>query len=287
MPADGLAAACRDLVQIYPAADRAVAALRGVDADFERGSITMVIGPSGAGKSTLLRLLACLERPAAGEVVIGGERTAHLGPRARRQLAARRLGYVFQRPAENLLDYLTVREHMTLAERMRATAARRGDRRAADPAAPEDAFVVDSLLEATGLVDLTDRRPRDLSTGEQQRLAFAMAVVGDPALVIADEPSAELDAAATAALADLLARLSSLGTTLVVASHDPALMAVADQVLVIRNGTLAACGIGADAPLAVLDAAGRILLPEDVADLLPERRARVATEGDVIRIERP
>ncbi len=281
---DGLAASCRDLVQIYPAADRAVAALRGVDADFERGTITMVIGPSGAGKSTFLRLLACLERPSAGDVIIGGEPTALLGHRARRHLAARRLGYVFQRPAENLLEYLTVAEHMTLAARMRATAARRPDR---DVPSTAERDAIGSLLAATDLAELTARRPRDLSAGEQQRLAFAMAVVGEPALVIADEPSAELDPAATAALADLLKVLSGLDTTLVIASHDPVLMAVADQVLVIRNGILAARGIGSEPPLAVVDATGRIQLPDEATELLPDRRARIETDGDSLRIERP
>jgi putative ABC transport system ATP-binding protein len=284
VPGDGLAASCRELVQIYPAADRAVAALRGVDADFERGSITMVTGPSGAGKSTFLRLLACLERPSAGDVVISGEPTALLGHRARRRLAARRLGYVFQRPAENLLEYLTVAEHMTMAARMRATASRRSD--AATPA-PADQGAIDSLLAATDLTDLTGRRPRDLSAGEQQRLAFAMAVVGEPALVIADEPSAELDPAATTALADLLKVLSGLHTTLVVASHDPVLMAVADQVLVIRGGMLAARGTGTDPPLPVLDATGRIQLPDEAAGLFPGGQARIEADGDSLRIERP
>jgi putative ABC transport system ATP-binding protein len=279
-----MAASCRDLVQIYPAADRAVAALRGVDADFERGTITMVIGPSGAGKSTFLRLLACVERPSAGDVIIEGEPTARLSHRARRHLAARRLGYVFQRPAENLLEYLTVAEHMTLAARMRATAARRSER---DTSSVPEHDAIGSLLAATDLGAHVELRPRDLSAGEQQRLAFAMAVVGEPALVIADEPSAELDPGATAALADLLKVLSGLDTTLVIASHDPVLMAVADQVLVIRNGNLSARGIGTQSPLAVLDATGRIQLPDEAADVLAGRQARIRTGDDGFRIERP
>ena len=105
--------------------------------------------------------------------------------------------------------------------------------------------------------------------------------------MIADEPSAELDPAATAALADLLKLLSGLDTTLVIASHDPVLMAVADQVLVIRNGTLAARGIGTDPPLAVLDATGRIQLPDEATDVLAGREARIETDPDAFRIERP
>jgi len=114
------AAACDEVVQVYRTASGPVAALRGIDTTFARGTVTVVVGPSGAGKSTLLRLLACLEGPAAGEVWIGGEPTAHLSPTARRRFAAHRVGYVFQQPRKNLLDYLTSTEHVHLAASMRS-----------------------------------------------------------------------------------------------------------------------------------------------------------------------
>ena len=166
---DGSAASCRELVQIYPWATR-VAALRGVNAHFDAARSRWCTGPSGAGKSTFLRLLACLERPSAGDVVIGGEPTALLGHRARRRMAARHLGYVFQRPAENLLEYLTVAEHMTMATRMRATASRRSDVATPGPGrSGGDRFAARSHRSQQ-----PDRAPAaDVSAGEQQRLAFA------------------------------------------------------------------------------------------------------------------
>lgn len=272
MPPD-LAARCQDIVQIYPSEGGDVAALRGIDAEFAPGSVTAVVGPSGAGKSTFLRAMACLERPAAGEVWVAGQRTAHLTTRRRRSLVARALGYVYQRPADNLLDYLTVAEHVELAWRLRG--------------APVDRPRLDGLLAATGLAALGDRRPGRLSAGEQQRLAFAMAVTGDPALVIADEPTSELDGPATAALVDLVVALAGRGHTFVIASHDPALLAVADQVLSIRAGVLAAHAGATGDLLAVVDRAGRVQLPDDALDVLDRHRARVAVVDREVRLRRP
>src|SRR6478752_7876744 len=120
MPSDAAAAECREVVQVYQSASGPVHALREVSLTIGRSSLSVVVGPSGAGKSTLLRLLGGLERPTVGEVLIGGDRTAHLSGRARRRLVARRIGHVFQMPAQNLLDYLDVTAHVRLAWRMRA-----------------------------------------------------------------------------------------------------------------------------------------------------------------------
>lgn len=272
MSTSTVAATCRDLMQVYPSAAGPVPALRGIDATFPVGSVTVVIGPSGAGKSTFLRLLACLEQPAAGELQIDGRSTANLSGRARRRLAASKVGYVFQRPADNLLDYLDVREHVNLAARMRSSRDRS----------------VDDLLTTTGLAQVASRRPNDLSAGEQQRLAFAMAVVGQPALVIADEPSAELDPAATDALVALLPRLTARGQTFVISSHDPAVVTIADQLLVIQNGALAARAERAgEAPLAVIDEAGRVQLPDEAVTLFSEGRVRIVIDGGEVRMEAP
>ena len=223
MPDD--AASCRDLMQIYPSDSGAVPALRGVDAQFPVGSITVVTGPSGAGKSTLLRLLACLERPVAGEVFIAGERTAHLRRNARRELITRQIGYVFQRPRDNLLDYLTAAEHLTMALQMRnGQRVGRVDRNA--------------MMASFNLDDVASRRPDQLGAGRQQLLAFAMAIAGDPAIVVADEPTAELDADAAAGLIRQLAVAAGAGRTFVLATHDPMVMAIADQHLVVRRGLL-------------------------------------------------
>src|SRR5688500_5514592 len=178
MTTDAPAAECREVVQVYPSGSGPVHALRGVSFTVAHGSLTAVIGPSGAGKSTLLRMLGGLERPAVGEVLIGGQRTEHLSGRARRRIVGRRIGHAVQIPAHNLLEYLSVREHVRLAWSMRASAP---------------AGAVDRLVAAAGLPEGASVRPGDLAVGEQQRLAFAMAVAGDPDLVVADEPTASLD----------------------------------------------------------------------------------------------
>jgi ABC-type lipoprotein export system ATPase subunit len=267
---DSLAAACRDLVQVYSAADGPAHALRGISLDVPARSITAVVGPSGAGKSTLLRLLACLERPTVGEVLVGGRPTAHLSGRARRRLAARHIGYVFQTPSDNLLEYLTVADHVRLAWRMR-TAEPRG--------------AVEALLATTSLAGLADVRPDGLSAGEQQRVAFAMAVAGSPALVVADEPTASLDPASTEALVEMLPALVEDGQTLVIATHHPPIIEAADRVMVIRDGTLAAEADGDGELLAVVDPAGRIHLPPESGELFATGRARITVHDGHLRVD--
>ena len=260
---------CEEVVQVYASASGPVHALRGVDASFQRGTVTVIVGPSGAGKSTLLRLLACVERPVAGEIRVDGQRTAHLTGRARRHLTSTRIGYVFQRPRENLLDYLSVREHIKLAIEMR-----RGERRS-----------VAALIERAGLSAAGDLRPNDISAGEQQKLALAMAVAGSPAVVIADEPSAELDEVDTVAIGRLITELAAAGQTFVVSSHDPVLLAVADTVLAIDHGAVAARG-RPGAMLSAIDRSGRLMLGAAAA-AFPDGLAHLVQHPDHLRIEAP
>lgn len=199
-------------------------AVRGITASFPRQSLTAVVGPSGAGKSTFLRLLACLERPAAGDVIVDGMPTAQQSGRARRRLIAASIGYVFQRPSLNLLDYLDARSHISLALKMRTGS--------------HPSSEVDELLEGAKLTGVQRERPGDLGAGEQARLAFAMAVAGNPALVVADEPTAELDPAGAVAVSELVRSLVESGQTFVLSTHDPTLVATADQVMHIERGAL-------------------------------------------------
>jgi len=265
------AAVCRELVQIYESAGGAVHALRGLSAEIPARALTAVVGPSGAGKSTFLRLLACLERPTVGEVEIAGRPTAHLSGRARRRLVAERIGYVFQTPADNLLDHLRTREHVRLAWSLRA---------------PVPRGAVDRLLATAGLEDEANLRPAALSVGQQQRLAFAMAMAATPALIVADEPTASLDGAGAATLVALLPRLVAEGQTLVICTHDPRVVALADVVLEVAGGTLAAEARGGET-LAVMDEADRIHLPRAVADRFPGKRLRLTVHGDDVRLEEP
>lgn len=220
MPAE--AAACRGLVQVYNSASGNVAALRGIDAVFNVGSVTAIVGPSGAGKSTLLRLLAGLEAPAAGDVVVAGHSTAMLRTRQRRRIMARHIGYVFQRPQDNMFDYLSVAEHVDLAARLRDIA-------------PQEQDTALTIKEA-GLMGLAHHKPGELSAGQQQRLAFALARVGGPALVVADEPSAELDPDSCHQLVAQIRQQALEGATFVIATHDPYLIAASDQQIVVERG---------------------------------------------------
>jgi putative ABC transport system ATP-binding protein len=216
--------ACAGLVKEYATATGTVRALKGVDAAFPAGRVTAVVGPSGSGKSSLLRILAVTTCPTAGSVRIGGVDVAALGARGRRRVRRELVGYVFQQPADNLLPYLTAREQLELAARLRG---RRG------------AGEVERLLAALGLEHRADHRPEQLSGGEQQRLAFAAAVIGGPALVVADEPTAELDSEAGERLMQAVLGLRDQGTSLVVSSHDPVVTGAVDGVVRLHDGEVA------------------------------------------------
>ncbi len=210
------AAACIAVVKSYATESGAVDALRGVDAEFSAGAVTAVVGASGSGKSTLLRLLAALERPTAGRVFVGNVAVSGLGSKALRSIRRDAVGYVFQRPSDNFIPYLTVGEHLDLAG---------GDRAAAG-----------EILDLLGIAGRRDHRPEQLSGGEQQRAAFAQVVVAGARLVLADEPTAELDVESSAALLEAMRSLAGRGVAVVVATHDPAVRAAADEAIELEHG---------------------------------------------------
>jgi putative ABC transport system ATP-binding protein len=264
------AASCAGLVKIYWTASGEVHALKGVDADFPAAAVSAVVGPSGSGKSSLLRILAGLDRPTAGQVTVAGTRLSGLSLGRLRRLRRHLLGYVFQRPADNLISYLTVTEHLELAARLRGVPGRDGGH----------------LLELLGLAHRRRHLPGQLSGGEQQRLAFARAVVGDPPLVLADEPTAELDSASGAALLEAVSTLAGRGTALVLATHDPAVVRLAERVLYLRHGAMEAEATRQQA-LSVIDDAGRVQLPPEALELFPSRRARITVERGRVWIGPP
>jgi putative ABC transport system ATP-binding protein/macrolide transport system ATP-binding/permease protein len=221
-PSDGPAAACRDVVKTYRTATESVTALDGVTLEIPRARVTVVVGPSGSGKSSLLRLLACVDRPDSGEVRVAGRRVDGLSARGRRKLRQREVAYLFQRPGENLLPYLDAMGQVRLAAQLRG--ARVGD------------GVIADLLGRLGLEGRADHRPGQLSGGEQQRLAVACGVVGDPALVVADEPTAELDTAAAERVLVAMEELAASGVGFVISSHDPRVMAIADGFIRLQQG---------------------------------------------------
>ena len=224
MPSDGVAARCADVVKTYGSESGEVRALRGVTADFDAGALTTVAGPSGSGKSSLLRLLAGMDRPTEGSVVVGG---VHLG--VARHAALRRLrrsvvGYVFQRPSDNFFPHLTVGEHLRAATRGSGRAKR------ADEGA---------LIELLGIGGRLHHLPSQLSGGEQQRAALAQVLVAGAGIVIADEPTAELDTTSSIAVLDAIQALVGDGVTFVVATHDPDVIRRASSMVRLDHGRVA------------------------------------------------
>jgi ABC-type lipoprotein export system ATPase subunit len=211
---------CRDVSKTHLAASGPVRALTEVSLDVPAGAVTVVVGRSGSGKSTLLRLLACMDRPDDGEVVVDGVDVAVGSERARRRVRRTAVGYVFSRPSDNLLPYLAAIEQVELAAGMRGLPR---------TAAPD-------LLGRLGLSARSRSLPVELSGGERQRLAFAAAAVGNPRLLVADEPTAELDSGSVAGLLVVLTELAAAGSGVVVATHDPRLLDVADSVVRLDGG---------------------------------------------------
>ncbi|MET0477658.1 MAG: ABC transporter ATP-binding protein [Actinomycetota bacterium] len=211
------------LYRFFHAGEEETLALQGVSLTVGRGELVAVVGPSGSGKSTLLACLAGLDEPDGGCVLIEGERLSRRPEPERAALRARRVGVLFQ--SGNLLDHLTVAENVALAQRV---AGRPNPARAA------------GLLEALGLARRAHARPAELSGGETARAGLAVALANDPAVVLADEPTGELDSASEARVLDLLWAHAAAGGAVVVATHSPAVAAAAARTLHLRDGRVVA-----------------------------------------------
>jgi ABC-type lipoprotein export system ATPase subunit len=248
---------CESLVQVYGLQGQEVTALRGVDLTVTAGETVALLGPSGAGKSTLLWLLAGLLRPTAGFAEVCGRRLGDLKPRSAAKMRLLDVGMVMQTPARNLLPYETAAGNVIFAQApaRRSHAARR--RRA------------DTLLETVGLSRLAHRPAGRMSGGEQQRLAVAVALANEPRLLLADEPTSQLDQTSAAAVTSLLKTANQeLGTTVIVVTHDPALGGAFRRTVTIRDGKVGAEGhAGQDYLVVARD--GSVQLPRDMLEVLP------------------
>jgi len=229
LPTERPVAACQALVKTYATASEQVQALRGVDLSFRRGAVAAVVGASGSGKSSLLRLLAGLDLPTSGKVLVNGLNLAAMSPRRLRAVRSSTVGFVFQRPSDNFVSYLTVDEHLRLAAR----AAKRADGPGAD-----------DLLDALGIAHRRDHLPEELSGGEQQRAAFAQVLRAGPAIVVADEPTAELDSRSAEDLLAVIRGLSEHGVAFVIATHDPGVTRMADDVVELDHGRVKRDSLG-------------------------------------------
>jgi ABC-type lipoprotein export system ATPase subunit len=212
----------RGLCKLYGKGEGLVRAVDEVDLDVASGETVAVMGPSGCGKSTLLHLLGGLDRPSAGELWLAGGRVDQLGERALARLRRDGIGFIFQ--AFHLMDELTAAENVELPALLAGRSARSARRRAAE------------LLERVGLADRAGHLPSALSGGQRQRVAIARALVSEPQLVLADEPTGNLDSQATVEVLRLFEDLHCSGQTLVTVTHDARIAATADRLITMRDG---------------------------------------------------
>ena len=212
-----------DLYRFYHAGDEETLALRGVSLSVEAGEVVAVRGPSGSGKSTLVNCLAGLDEPDGGWVVVAAKRMTRRPKQVQDALRARHIGVLLQ--AGNLLDHLTVADNVGAAMRF-AGRARRHE-------------TIDSALAAVGLAARAKAFPDQLSGGELARAGLALALINEPAILLVDEPTAEVDADNEAMVLDLIVRRSRSGSAALVVTHSAAVASAADRVLTLSNGQLA------------------------------------------------
>ena len=213
----------RELYRFYRAGDEETLALRGVSLAVPGGKLVTVAGPSGSGKSTLLACLAGLDEPDGGSVYIRETRISHRPEHERSALRARHIGTLFQ--SANLLEHLTIRRNLELVQRIARASDRRRDR-------PD----IDALLDAVGLIRRSGARPSELSGGEAVRAGLAVALANNPDVLVADEPTGELDGKTEADVLRLIRDQADRGTAVVVASHSAAVAAMADEVIQLKDG---------------------------------------------------
>jgi putative ABC transport system ATP-binding protein len=221
-----------DLTKVYGKGEIAVHALRGVNVTVDRGEFVAVMGPSGSGKSTLMNILGCLDRPTEGAYVLAGEDVSQLSKEQLAGVRNRRIGFVFQ--SYNLLPRLTAVKNVVLPllynghqgctdEELRTMAAR--------------------ALDRVGLGDRIDHRPNELSGGQQQRVAIARALINDPSLVLADEPTGNLDTKSGQEIMELLHELHRQGTTIVMVTHSPTDATEAERIIALQDGEVVSQGV--------------------------------------------
>lgn len=278
---------CEDLFKIYKMAGLEVVALRGLDLRVRKGEIMAIVGASGSGKTTLLNILGGLDTPTAGKVIVGG--TDLLNISAGDLVSYRRedVGFIWQQTGRNLVPYLTAFENVELPLMLLGFPSRERRRRATD------------LLEAVNLADRQHHKPERLSGGEQQRVAIAVALAHDPPLLLADEPTGELDSQSAANILDVFRSLNErYGVTIVIVTHDTSVTDKVQRVVTIRDGRTSlesirgSVQVGSEAEseasfeeFVVLDGAGRLQLPRECVDKLNLKgRVRVLLAGDHITV---
>ena len=281
---------CDGLVKIYRVTGREVVALQGLELRVDAGEVLAVVGPSGAGKSTLLNIIGGLDRPSAGRVLVDGTDLAELSDTRLDHYRREQAGFVWQLPGRNLVSYLTAQENVALPMTLARLPARTRRER------------ISELLAAVGLGDRVGHVPARLSGGEQQRLAIAVALANRPRLLLADEPTGELDSVTAKGIYELFRALNrTFGLTVIVVSHDPNVAQMVDRVVTIRDGKVSTEQRGKSSeqkevtslssePLyseyVVLDSAGRLQVPREYLEeygVSDRARLERTPEGILIR----
>jgi ABC-type lipoprotein export system ATPase subunit/bifunctional DNA-binding transcriptional regulator/antitoxin component of YhaV-PrlF toxin-antitoxin module len=293
MPAEPLII-CENLVKIYRlnpdllgksgGGSVEVQALQGLDITVAEGEMLGIVGASGSGKSTLLNVLGGLDHPTGGRALVGKQDLGHLGPGALDEYRRKTVGFVWQQGARNLIPYLTALENIELPLTLSGQVGKSTRNRALE------------LLELVGLRERMDHRLEELSGGEQQRVAVAIALANHPRLLLADEPTGELDTATAQTIYDLLRKLNKqLRLTMIIVSHDPGIARHVDRVVAVRDGKLASETLRVQktdsdehhlVELAVVDAAGRLQIPREYLEQFNIRRrvqVELTEQGILIR----
>jgi ABC-type lipoprotein export system ATPase subunit len=273
---------CDNLVKIYKVANLEVVALQGLDLEMARGDVMALIGPSGSGKSTLLNIIGALDTPSAGAVRVGGLDLPQMDRRQREQYLRKTVGFLWQQPGRNLLPYLSALENVEMPMLLNGQDRRERRRRAMQ------------LLEMVDLADRIRFRPDRLSGGEQQRVALAVALANNPPLLLADEPTGQIDSKSSNQVFDALRRINeAFGTTFIVVTHDPLVVERVDRVVAISDGRIsteirrhnADDGTVHEEEWVLLDESGRLKLPEAFVQALSLRdRAKVRLETDHVSV---
>ncbi len=216
---------CDNLIKIYKAGDLETVALQGLDLEIYKGEMSAIVGASGSGKSTLMNILGGLDTPSAGKITVAGHDLTHLNPEERTRYRSQIIGHIWQQSGRNLLSDLTVVENIILPQMLNGTGASQSKQYARE------------LLNLVGLSEHANRRPVELSGGQQQRVAIAVALVNRPALLLADEPTGELDSTTTQEIMSLFRYINQqLGMTILIVTHDLAVAQLVDRTIAIRDG---------------------------------------------------
>ncbi|WST26921.1 ABC transporter ATP-binding protein [Streptomyces xanthophaeus] len=288
----GTAIVCDRLVRIFSTDGVEVQALQGLELTVAQGDLVALVGASGSGKSTLLNILAGLDVPTAGKATVGGYDLLEMSAKDRLRYRREAVGFVWQQTARNLLPFLTAAQNIALPMQLRG----RGPRGAAGRRAQR----VAELLEALEIPDLAGRRPAELSGGQQQRVAIAVAMANDPAVLLADEPTGELDSETGSAIFEAFRTMNrELGATVVIVTHDPLVAGEVRRTVAIRDGRTSSEVLrrtvtdehGAESvserEYVMLDRTGRVQLPQKFLEALGmEHRVAVDLAADRIEVRR-